>query len=219
MSVLSFKLEGSIIYTLLKLIFKVTLRLFLGYKVYGTENIPPQKGLILASNHASFLDIPSLICGTSRRIYFVGRSNLFPIPGLRKVIKWLGWIPIKENTFDRVGFGRAKQLVETRNVVAIFPEGTRTKTGRVGEGRPGLGYIVFKTGCSVVPVYISGTYEALPIGAKWIRFHPITIAYGNPINFQNYFSLHRKEFYKRVNKAVMTEISQLENLYSAQKNI
>ena len=88
MSVLSFKLEGSIIYTLLKLIFKVTLRLFLGYKVYGAENIPPQKGLILASNHASFLDIPSLVCGTSRRIYFVGRSNLFPIPGLRKVIEW-----------------------------------------------------------------------------------------------------------------------------------
>lgn len=95
-------------------------------------------------------------------------------------------------------------------MVVIYPEGRRTTGGRLQSGRPGIGVIVAETACPVIPAYIAGTHEALPVGASWIRCRPVQVTYGEPIDFtadlQRYSG---KEFYRHVSRTVMAKIAEL----------
>jgi 1-acyl-sn-glycerol-3-phosphate acyltransferase len=165
--------------------------------------------LLIAANHASYLDIPLLGCGMRRRAWYLGRSDLF-VPGLKGLLQWLGWIPLKLGKLDRQAFDKAVGLIKKGKVVVIFPEGSRTLDGRLREAKPGIGMIVAQTGCSVVPAYLEGTYEVLPAGAKWPRFYPITVRFGEPLTFSR--SVHNDEtktFYKTVSRLVMEQIAAL----------
>lgn len=185
-------------------------RLLFRYRAMGREHIPKQGGVLVAANHASYLDIPLLGCGIPRRVAFLGRQDLFPVPGLRWLARWLGWIPIRQDRLDREGFGKAIRLIKEGKVVAIYPEGTRSHDGALKPGKPGIGLLVAETGCPVVPVHISGTFEALPTGAVWIRLHPVTVTYGEPIDFSMDAQRNSgKEFYQHVSRTVMTRIAAL----------
>jgi len=176
----------------------------------GQQSLPINGGLLLAANHASFLDIPFLGCGVKRRLSFIGRDNLFPIPILNWLLQHSGWIPIKDEAGDPNAFRRAERLLLEGKAVVIFPEGARTKTGRMSYGKPGLGRLVAKTGCPVLPVYIGGTFEALPRGALWPRFYPVTVVFGKPIDFASERSkFSHRAFYRYVSQTVMDEIKLL----------
>jgi 1-acyl-sn-glycerol-3-phosphate acyltransferase len=163
---------------------------------------------LVAANHASYLDIPFLGCGIPRRAAFLGRQDLFP--GFRWLFQWLGWIPIRMDRLDRVGFGKAIHLIKRGKVVVIYPEGSRTPDGRLRPGRPGIGLIVAETACPVIPAYITGTREALPIGASWVRCHPVQITYGKPMDFRGEVQHYSgKEFYRHVSRTVMAKIAEL----------
>ncbi|WP_447978720.1 lysophospholipid acyltransferase family protein [Candidatus Nitrospira bockiana] len=191
-------------------LFRAIGRLCFRYRTIGEEQIPRHGGLLIAANHASFLDIPFLGCGIPRRVAFLGRQDLFPFPGFRWVFRWLGWIPIRHDRLDRTGFGTAIDLIKNGHAVVIYPEGTRTKTGRLGPGKPGVGMIVAETGCPVVPAYIFGTYEALPMDSARIRCHPIGVSFGKPLEFHGELErLPRKEFYRHVSRSVMERIAEL----------
>ena len=198
----------AVVYGLLWLLFNALGRLFFRYRVIGREHIPRRGGVLVAANHASYLDIPLLGCGIPRRVAFLGRQDLFP--GFRWFFQWLGWIPIRPDRLDREGFGKAIRLIKGGKVVVIYPEGSRTPDGRLRPGRPGIGVIVAETACPVIPAYIAGTHEALPVGASWIRCRPVQITYGKPINFtadaQRYAG---KEFYRHVSRTVMAKIAEL----------
>ena len=185
-------------------------RLCFHLRLTGQESIPAQGRLIIAANHASILDIPFLGCGVARRLAFIGRHNLFPIPLINSMLQRLGWIPIRQDGFDRDGLRRAEASIVKGNAVVIFPEGARTETGILGEGKLGLAMLVAKTKCLVVPAYISGTFEALPIGALRVSFHPVGVAYGVPIDFSSEIErFSRKEFYRHVTDTVMASIRDL----------
>lgn len=176
----------------------------------GQEQIPAQGRLLIAANHASVLDIPFLGCGVARQLDFIGRHNLFPIPVLNFLVQRLGWIPIRQDGFDREGLRRAEGSITNGKAVVIFPEGARTETGALGEGKPGLAMLVARTKCLVVPAYISGTFESLPIGARRIAFHPVRVIYGAPIDFSpDIERLSKKEFYRHVTDTVMASILDL----------
>ena len=200
----------AVVYWLLWLLFNVIGRLCFRHRVIGREHIPESGGVLVAANHASFLDIPALGCGITRRAAFMGRQDLFPVPGLRWACRELGWIPIRHDRLDRGGFARAISLIKGGKVVVIYPEGTRTKDGTLGSGKPGIGVIVEETGCPVVPAYIAGTFEAWPMDSLRIRLHPITVTFGKPLDF----SLDRpryagKKFYRHVSRTVMERIAEL----------
>ncbi len=112
----------------------------------------------------------------------MGRSDLF-MPGVKGILQWLGWIPLKLGRLDRKAFERAVALIKAGKVVVIFPEGSRSLDGHLHEAKAGLGMIVAQTGCSVVPAYLKGTFEVLPAGAKWPRFHPVSVSFGEPLSF------------------------------------
>lgn len=191
-------------------LFNVVGRLCFRYRVTGREHVPKRGGVLIAANHASFLDIPFLGCGIPRRAIFLGRQDLFPIPGVRKILQWLGWIPIKQTRLDREGFSKAIRLIREGKAVVIYPEGSRTLDGRLQPGKPGIGVIVAETGCPVVPAYIAGTFEALPVGARWIRCRPIRVTYGKPLDFTADAARYSgKEFYRHVSRTVLERIAEL----------
>ncbi len=201
---------SAVVYWFLWVLFNAVGLLFFRYRAAGRKHIPKRGGVLVAGNHASFLDISLLGCGIPRRVVFLGRQDLFPIPGLRWVMQWLGWIPIRQDRLDREGFRTAIRLIKEGKAVVIFPEGSRTPNGRLHPGKPGIGVIVAETGAPVVPAYIAGTYEALPIGAKWIRLHPVRVTYGTPIDFTAEVQrLSGKELYRHVSRTVMARIAEL----------
>ncbi|HKW86145.1 MAG TPA: lysophospholipid acyltransferase family protein [Nitrospiraceae bacterium] len=196
------------VYGFLWILCNVLGRLLFHYRAVGREHVPRQGGVLVAANHASYLDIPLLGCGIPRRVAFLGRQDLFP--GFRWLFRWLGWIPIRLDRLDREGFGKAIRLIRSGRVVAIYPEGRRTTDGRLQPGRQGIGIIVAETGCLVIPAYISGTREALPVGASWIRCHPVQVTYGEPIDFTTDTPRYSgKEFYRHVSRTVMAKIAEL----------
>jgi 1-acyl-sn-glycerol-3-phosphate acyltransferase len=172
--------------------------------------VPQTGGFIVAANHASYLDIPLLGCGMRRRAWFLGRSDLFPVPGLKAICQWLGWIPLRIGRLDRDAFGKAVALIKEGKVVVIFPEGSRSPDGLLRLPKPGIGMIVAQTGCPVVPVYLKGTHDVLPSGIMWPRFRPVTVYYGAPIAFsRNGENGESKQFYQEVSRTVMDRIAAL----------
>ncbi len=178
------------------------------FRVVGA--VPRTGGFIVAANHASYLDIPLLGCGMRRRAWFLGRSDLFPVPGLKAICQWLGWIPLKTGRFDRDAFGKAVSLIKEGKVVVIYPEGSRSADGRLQSPKPGIGMIVAQTGCPVVPAYLKGTFDVLPPGATWPHFGPVTVIYGDSLVFpRNGESGDAKQYYQEVSRTVMDRIAAL----------
>jgi len=199
---------SSVIYGILWAFFGTIGRLCFRYRVVGS--VPKTGGFIVAANHASYLDIPFLGCGIRRRAWYLGRSDLFPVPGFKAICQWLGWIPLRTGRLDRDAFGKAVSLIKAGKIVVIFPEGSRSVDGRLQSPKPGIGVIVAQTGCSVVPAYLKGTYEVLPMGTMWPRFRPVTVMYGEPITFsRNGENGEGKQFYQEVTRTVMSRIASL----------
>lgn len=180
------------------------------YRVEG--QVPRTGGLLIAANHASYLDIPLLGCGLNRRAWYLGRNDLFPIPVLNGILQALGWIPVRLGRLDREAFGKAINLIRAGNVVVIFPEGGRSHDGHLREPKAGIGVIVSQTGCPVVPAYLKGTFDVLPPGASWPRLRPVTVRFGDPIQFETKKQHERtatKQFYQHVSRTVIEQIAAL----------
>ena len=196
---------SSVAYAILWVLARTVARLFFGFRVVGS--VPKQGGLLVAANHASYFDIPLLGCGMFRRAWYLGRSDLF-VPGVKGILQWLGWIPLKLGRLDRKAFDRAIALIKAGKVVVIFPEGGRSLDGRLRNAKAGLGMIVAQTGCPVVPAYLKGTFDVLPTGAKRPRFHPVSVSFGPPLSFPG-VNTQTKAFYQEVSRIVMERIAAL----------
>ena len=196
---------SSVAYAILWVLARTVARLFFGFRVVGS--VPKQGGLLVAANHASYFDIPLLGCGLFRRAWYLGRSDLF-VPGIKGILQWLGWIPLKLGRLDRKAFDRAIALIKAGKVVVIFPEGGRSLDGRLRNAKAGLGMIVAQTGCPVVPAYLKGTFDVLPTGAKRPRFHPVSVSFGPPLSFPGE-NTQTKAFYQEVSRIVMERIAAL----------
>jgi 1-acyl-sn-glycerol-3-phosphate acyltransferase len=168
--------------------------------------------VLVAANHASYLDIPLLGCGMKRRAWYLGRSDLFPVPVLNGILQSLGWIPLRLGRIDRKAFEKAISLVRGGEVVVIFPEGRRSHDGHLRPPKAGIGVIVSQTGCPVVPVYLKGTFDVLPTGARWPRLRQVTVRFGAPITFETGGQKEKaetKRFYEEVSRTVIEHIAAL----------
>jgi 1-acyl-sn-glycerol-3-phosphate acyltransferase len=140
-------------------------------EIKGLENIP-QRNFILVSNHQSYIDvlIDGCIC-TPRRFHFIGQTD-----GWKGLSNYLikgfyflaGVIPIdrKKEESRKKAFQEAIRILEKRDILIIYPEGTRSTTGKIQEGKLGMAKIFLKTGVPILPVGIKGTFELLPPKGK-----------------------------------------------------
>ena len=159
-------------------------KLFWRVRYFGVENIPREGPLILASNHASHLDPPIVGIGVPQPVSFIAKAELFrmPIPGW--FLRLVGQIGVERGGGGRKALIVAQKCLEEGGTVIIFPEGTRSATGRVMRGRSGISVLALKTGCPVVPVGITGTHKAFHRGMKVPRPGRVTVTYGKPRIFE-----------------------------------
>lgn len=202
-----------VLYWLAWVAFRLLATVLFRFRVSGAHHVPKTGGVLIAANHASYLDIPILGCGMFRRAWFMGRTDLFDGPAAW-LMRHMGWIPIRRERVDRTGFEEAIRRVKAGQAVVIYPEGGRSEDGRLQPGKPGVGIIVAATRCPVVPAYLAGTYDVLPLGAKWIRLHPIRVIYGVPIDFSALVremdsEAKTKELYQRISQEIMDRIAEL----------
>jgi len=200
---------SGVVYWGLWLLFRVLAYLLFRFRTDGRDVFPKTGGVIVAANHASYLDIPLIGCAIRRRVCFIGRANLFPNRYVSWVLQRLGWIPLKTHRLDRQAFGIALAHLKSGTPVVIFPEGSRTEDGELQPGRPGIGYLVEESQCQVIPAYISGTFTVLPVKAKWPRLFPVSVSFGKSVCFPKRGTTNKKHEYEQIGRSVMSHIAQV----------
>ncbi|PIP67796.1 MAG: 1-acyl-sn-glycerol-3-phosphate acyltransferase [Candidatus Omnitrophica bacterium CG22_combo_CG10-13_8_21_14_all_43_16] len=190
---------------ILKLFFKIFFRL----KIVGSANCPKTGPLIIAPNHTSFLD--PLIAGFAvpRPLNFMARRSLFKNKFFGNIIKSVNAFPLKREGADVGAMRLAIDKLCQGKAVLIFPEGTRSKDGNLGEPRAGIGFLAASSGANILPCYIKGPREALPKGAIFPRFKKITVYVGKPLKMDKNKS--EKEYYMQIAEDTMAAIKDLKN--------
>jgi glycerol-3-phosphate dehydrogenase (NAD(P)+) len=150
---------NSLVYWPLRWILKSGILVYFRLRRLGTEHIP-DGGVILASNHRSFLDPFAIGCCLGRPIYFVAKEELFKNPLLGWVLNCLGAFPIKRGAGDEESMDTALALLERGQAVVIFPEGTRIRTGSLGSPKRGVGRLALQSGKPVVPIAVTNSEHA-----------------------------------------------------------
>ena len=133
---------------------QVFVPLIFRFRAEGLENIPNDRGIILCSNHRSYFDPVFLGIRLKRQLRFMAKESLFHKPVLGWVIKKLGAFPVKRGKGDTEAIDRAVATVQEGGLFAIFPEGTRSKTGVLGKFKSGAVLVASKTGGDVIPCCI-----------------------------------------------------------------
>ena len=168
-------------------------------------------GRLLAMNHQSFLDPPLAGIACDREIFYLARKSLLEWPVLGGLFPKLNVIPYDQTGADMSAIKAVIRVVKDDKATVIFPEGTRSRDGRLQPAQAGLGMIVAKTLVPVVPMRIFGAFEAFPRGTSRVRFNQITVVVGDVLQFNAAdFSGDSKAAYKRVSDEVMGKISALE---------
>ena len=151
-----------------------------GLRASGRANIPDRGSVLLVSNHLSHLDVLVLGVLLDRPLNYVARSSLF-FPPLGWFIRSVGAFPINRDGMGAEGFKETLRRIRAGGIVTLFPEGTRTTDGDLGEMKSGIARLVARTKAPVVPAAIAGTFEAWPKNRLFTRPHPIRVHFGAPI--------------------------------------
>ncbi len=156
---------------------------YLPMKVMGRENIQKRGGFILAGNHVSYLDPIIFGIACPRSLNYMARDTLFKSHIFRWMLKKAHVFPLKQDVADFGAIKEALKRLKDGKGLVLFPEGTRSSDGRIGQGQEGVGFLARKSGVPVIPVYLDGTQKALPKGSKMIHRARLRVVFGRPMIF------------------------------------
>jgi 1-acyl-sn-glycerol-3-phosphate acyltransferase len=150
-------------------------------RAIGTPNVPADGGFILAPNHFSQMDHFYAGVYIRRKIQFMAKSQLFANPVIKYIFRVGGVFPVRRGYHDEEAFKTAHAILARGGCVGMYCEGGRSRTGHLGEAKPGVGRLALESGVPVVPVAIHGSLGVR--GWKRLRFPKITVQFGEPISF------------------------------------
>ena len=151
-----------------------------GLRASGRENLPDAGAAMLVSNHLSHLDVLVLGILLDRPLNYVARSSLFFFP-LGPFIRSCGAFPIQRDGIGAQGLKETLRRLKSGGIVTLFPEGTRTEDGELGELKQGIALLAAKARVPILPAAIAGTFEAWPKSRAFPVSHPIRVQFGRPI--------------------------------------
>ncbi|MBB5959880.1 1-acyl-sn-glycerol-3-phosphate acyltransferase [Saccharothrix tamanrassetensis] len=185
------------LYTVMKRVVAPTARLVWRPRVEGLENVPAEGPVILAANHLSFIDSIVIPMVVPRRVSFLAKAEYFEGTGLRGALSRyffgsLGHVPVRRGIgrAARASLDTAADILAAGGAFAIYPEGTRSLDGRLHRGRTGVARMALESGAPVVPVGLIGTDQVQPVDARLPRIRPVTIRFGEPLDFSRYAGMH-----------------------------
>ncbi|WGG44007.1 lysophospholipid acyltransferase family protein [Rossellomorea sp. DA94] len=141
-------------------------------EVKGLEHFPEDGGVLLCANHIDNLDPPVVGISAPRPVSFMAKEELFNVPVLGKLLPDLRAFPVKRGMSDREALRKGLKILKRGDVLGLFPEGTRSKTGQIGKGLAGAGFFALRSEAYVVPCAIIGPYKP---------FRKLKVVFGPPI--------------------------------------
>lgn len=192
-------------YGLVKLLVRIPLRIAFNLHYEGRENIPKNEAVIYASNHRTNADPPLAGCGARGSLTFMAKEELFRNKLFGGLIRAIGAFPVSRGKGDTSAIDRSLENLKNGKCLIIFPEGTRSKDGKVGRGHSGAALIAARSGAKIVPVGVC-------FGEK-LKFRTrVTVKYGEPIDPADYAEIcdepNPRQLVKLKNK-YMEEIKKL----------
>ena len=147
-------------------------------RLYGAERMPRDGGVVLAVNHLHWIDVPLVGALSPRNLDFVAKFEAVGFPALGKFVASHGAIAVRRGESDREAVRQMRAAVRDGHVLGLFVEGTRQRSGRPGEAKPGAAMVAIQEGVPVLPAAIYGTQRWKPG-----NFAPCSLAYGEPLDF------------------------------------
>ncbi|MEU4802527.1 lysophospholipid acyltransferase family protein [Actinosynnema sp. NPDC023587] len=185
------------LYTVMKRVVAPTAKLVWRPTVEGLANIPRTGPVILAPNHLSFIDSIVIPVVVPRRVSFLAKAEYFEGTGVKGALSRyffgaLGHVPVRRGIgrAARASLDTAAEILAAGGAFAIYPEGTRSLDGHLHRGRTGVARMALESGAPVVPVGLIGTDQVQPVDAKLPRIRPVTIRFGEPLDFSRYAGMH-----------------------------
>jgi len=183
-------------------------RLFFGLVTRGGELVPRTGGVIIASNHISYCDPPVVGCGVPRELHYMAKEELFKNPVFGAIIRSYNAIPLKRSVGDMGAFRKAVKLIKQGRAVLMFPEGTRSLSGKLLKPKAGVGMIGVMTSAPIVPVYVEGTNS---LSKAFLRKRRFRVTCAEPVIPSDYRdeAEDAKGHYQKVTDEVMRRIASL----------
>ena len=151
----------------------------------GVSHVPSSGAFILAPNHSSHLDTPSVVTavGGRRRVWVAGAEDYFFNTRLKRLVfgKLLDTIPFDRQADGVQGLRRCAEALASGDGLLIFPEGTRSVTGDMQPFKIGVAVLAIERGVPIVPVHIDGAFDLFPKGQRMVRPGTLTVTFGEPI--------------------------------------
>jgi len=199
-------------------------RTYFHWRVFHPERVPPTGPVILAANHESFLDPMLVGAGLKRDINYLARESLFRFPGLGALLRSWNSVPVDRDGGGAAGLKAILDRLLAGGAIILFPEGTRSRDGKIQKARSGIGLTVIKSNGLVIPVRVFGTYEAFGRHLKFPRPRRVAVKYGEPLRFESLSAEAKtcsrprlKQIYQEVADEIMAAIAKLEPCEDKQK--
>jgi 1-acyl-sn-glycerol-3-phosphate acyltransferase len=197
--------------------FRVLFKAYFRWHVYNAGRVPLKGGVILASNHAGYLDPPLIGAGLRRLVNFLARENLFGMPVIGWVLRQWEVVPVDRDGGGAVGLRAILDRLLAGGAILLFPEGTRTHDGKIQPVRAGIGLTVLKSTAPVVPVRVFGMFEAYGRHLRFPRPYRVAVKYGQPMHFEQLRAEAKvcskprlKQIYQQVADEIMAAVARLE---------
>jgi 1-acyl-sn-glycerol-3-phosphate acyltransferase len=171
-----------IVYEIVRVITSLVSWVFFRLRVIDAERVPASGRVILAPNHSSFMD--HFFIGTSirRKVRFMAKSQLFKRP-MQFVFNHGGVFPVRRGLRDEEAFITALTVLDEEACVAMYCEGGRSRTGRIGDtARPGIGRLALQSGATIVPIAVHGSVRVR--NWKRLQFPKVTVEFGEPFRYE-----------------------------------
>lgn len=198
-------------------LFRLMFATYFRWRIFNAERVPLQGPVILASNHASYIDPPLVGSALHRDINYLARESLFRFPGIGWLLRHWNSVPVDRDGGGAKGLKAILDRLLAGGAIILFPEGTRTKDGKLQPARSGIGLTVIKSDAVVIPVRVFGTYEAYGRHMKFPVPRPVSVKYGKPMLFEKLRAEAKvcskprlKEIYQEVADELMTAIGKLQ---------
>ncbi|MFB3892118.1 MAG: lysophospholipid acyltransferase family protein [Phycisphaerae bacterium] len=193
----------NLVYRSWRRLFQVTMTAFWRVRVFNRHYEPQSGGAAYICNHQSFLDPMLMSFALRRPMNYMARDTLFRVPGFKQLIQMLNAFPVKRNTADTTAIKEAMRRLKAGGQVVVFAEGTRTRTGHIGQFLPGVALLAQRAAQWTVPVLIDGAFEAWPRSQMLPHAGSIVVQYARPIAQDKARQMRPDEFLAAVRSTII----------------